>query len=211
MEIANSVFMQYKKLENGTLEELKQKNVDFGGGLERIAAAVNDNPDVFIIDLFTPLITVLENVSGQSYTKTPEITRTMRVIADHMRAAVMMMADGVVASNKAQGYILRRLIRRSLLYGRTLGLTKDLSYIRELVHPVVSLYTEAYPDVGEHAKIIEEGLVEESARFAKTLDKGLLELSKIPVLDGKIAFTVYETYGFPWELTEELARTKDNM
>ncbi len=208
MEIANSVFMQYKKLENGTLEELKQKNVDFGGGLERIAAAVNDNPDVFIIDLFTPLITVLENVSGQSYTKTPEITRTMRVIADHMRAAVMMMADGVVASNKAQGYILRRLIRRSLLYGRTLGLTKDLSYIRELVHPVVSLYTEAYPDVGEHAKIIEEGLVEESARFAKTLDKGLLELSKIPVLDGKIAFTVYETYGFPWELTEELARTK---
>lgn len=216
MEIANSVFMQYKKAPSakdlkgqgrtGKLIELQQKNVDFGGGLERLAAAVNDDPDVFTIDVFKPLIDVLVKVSSQKYGSTPEITRTMRVISDHMRAAVMLMADGVTPSNKGQGYVLRRLIRRGLLYGRNLGLTKDLSYIQKLVTPIVLLYEDAYPEVRAHAKNIEDGLVEESLRFSKTLDKGLLELEKIPILDGKIAFTVYETYGFPWELTEEIAR-----
>lgn len=208
MEIANSVFMQYKKEKDGSLKELAQKNVDFGGGLERMAAAVNDNPDVFTIDVFKPLIDVLVKVSGQEYGSTPEVTRTMRVISDHTRAAVMLMADGVTPSNKGQGYVLRRLIRRALLYGRNVGLMKDLSYIRQLVSPVVSLYENAYPEVREHVKNIEDGLVEESARFSKTLDKGLQELGKIPILDGKIAFTVYETYGFPWELTEEIATSR---
>lgn len=205
MEIANSVFMQYKKEKDGSLKELAQKNVDFGGGLERIAAAVNDNPDVFTIDVFKPLIDVLTRVSGQEYGSTPEVTRTMRIISDHTRAAVMLMADGVTPSNKGQGYVLRRLIRRALLYGRNVGVMKDISYIRQLVSPIVSLYENAYPEVREHVKNIEDGLVEESARFSKTLDKGLQELGKIPILDGKIAFTVYETYGFPWELTEEIA------
>ena len=211
MEIANSVFMQYKKESDGSLKELSQKNVDFGGGLERLAAAVNDNPDMFMIDLFTPLIDVLTLVSGRAYDSTPEVKKTMRVIADHMRAAVMMMADGVTPSNKGQGYILRRLIRRALLYGRNLGLVKDLSYVRKIVSPVVSLYADAYPEVKEHAKRIEDGLAEESERFSKTLDKGLLELGKIPMLNGKIAFTVYETYGFPWELTEEIARERGQV
>jgi len=208
MEIANSVFMQYKKESDGSLKELAQKNVDFGGGLERLAAAVNDNPDMFMIDLFTPLIDVLTLVSGHAYDSTPEMKKAMRVIVDHMRAAVMMMADGVTPSNKGQGYILRRLIRRALLYGRNLGLTKDLSYIRKIVSPVVTLYADAYPEVKVHGNRIEDGLTEESERFSKTLDKGLFELGKIPTLNGKIAFTVYETYGFPWELTEEIARSR---
>lgn len=211
MEIANSVFMQYKKAPDGSLKELSQKNVDFGGGLERMAAAVNDNPDVFTIDVFKPLIDVLTSVSSQEYGSTSEVTRTMRVISDHLRASVMLMADGVTPSNKGQGYVLRRLIRRGLLYGRNLGLTKDLSYIRKLVTPVVLLYEDAYPEVRAHAKNIEDGLVEESLRFSKTLEKGLVELGKIPTLDGKIAFTVYETYGFPWELTEEIAQGRGQV
>lgn len=218
MEIANSVFMQYQKppaakAMGGTagstqLIELKQKNVDFGGGLERMVAATNDNPDVFTSDLFVPVISVLEKASGFSYGKDPEQTRAMRILTDHMRAAVMMMADGVLPSNKTQGYILRRLIRRSLLYGRKLGLVKDLTYIGELVAPVAVIYEEAYPAVAEKIGEIRLVLQEEALRFGKTLERGLSEIEKVPKLDGKIAFMLYETYGFPWEMTVEIAKEK---
>lgn len=208
MEIANSVFMQYKKESDGTLKELSQKNVDFGGGLERMAAACMDNPDVFAIDLFAPLISILESLSGKQYGTDVDATRTMRVIADHIRAAVMMMADGVVAANKGQGYILRRLIRRSLLFGRKLGLSNDLTYIKKLVDPVIELYGDAYPAVRDQGVQIKSLMEEEALRFGKTLEKGLSELSKVPELTGTIAFTLYETYGFPWELTEEIARER---
>ena len=208
MEIANSVFMQFQKQADGSLAELAQKNVDFGGGLERMAAASQDNPDVFTIDLFVPLIATLESLSAKQYGSDVEVTRTMRVIADHIRAAVMMMADGVLAANKGQGYILRRLIRRSLLFGRKLGLSKDLTYIKRLVDPVIELYGDAYPVVREQGDHIKDLIAEEALRFGKTLEKGLNELSKISELSGTIAFTLYETYGFPWELTEEIARER---
>jgi alanyl-tRNA synthetase len=208
MEIANSVFMQFKKQEDGSLVELSQKNVDFGGGLERMAAAVNDNPDVFTIDLFAPLIRALEEVSGKTYGTDTDITRSMRIIADHIRAAVMMMADGVTPSNKGQGYVLRRLIRRSLLFGRKLGLSRDLTYIKKLVEPVVAAYGSAYPEVATHGAQIEKLIEEEALKFSKTLEKGLAEVGKVTALDGKIAFVLYETYGFPWELTEEIARDR---
>lgn len=208
MEIANSVFMQFQKQTDGTLAELTQKNVDFGGGLERMAAATMDNPDVFAIDLFAPLISMLESLSSKKYGSDIEATRTMRVIADHIRAAVMMMADGVLAANKGQGYILRRLIRRSLLFGRKLGLSNDLTYIKKLVDPIIELYGSAYPAVREQGEHIKDLIEEEALRFGKTLEKGLNELSKIPELTGTIAFTLYETYGFPWELTEEIARDR---
>ncbi|MBI5620019.1 alanine--tRNA ligase [Candidatus Gottesmanbacteria bacterium] len=217
LEIANSVFMQYQKMEDGSLKELKQKNVDFGGGLERMIAAVNDDPDIFKTDMFTPLIHILENVSGIPYggskgSKESEgeekTTRAMRIISDHMRASVMMMADGVLPSNKTQGYVLRRLIRRSLLYGRKLGLSKDLTYIGKLVAPIAQIYEGAYPTVTEKAEEIKLILQEEALRFGKTLERGLAEIEKVKTLDGKIAFMLYETYGFPWEMTEEIAREK---
>ncbi|OGG31484.1 hypothetical protein A3A63_01010 [Candidatus Gottesmanbacteria bacterium RIFCSPLOWO2_01_FULL_46_9] len=211
MEIANSVFMQYQKEESGGVKELSQKNVDFGGGLERQVAVTNNDSDVFRTDFFLPLIAILESVSGKTYGESPEATRGMRIIADHMRASVMMMTDGVLPSNKTQGYVLRRLIRRSLLYGRKLGLSKDLSYIGRLVEPVAQVYESAYPAVAEKAAEIRLILEEEAMRFGKTLERGISEIEKIQTLDGKIAFTLYETYGFPWEMTVEVATEKGQV
>lgn len=208
MEIANSVFMEFQKQEDGLVAPLKQQNVDFGGGLERLVAVTDKTPDVFKTDLFIPLTRVLEQVSGKSYGKGEEETRAMRIIADHIKGAVMMMTDGVMPSNKAQGYILRRLIRRSLLYGRKLGLSRDLTYIGKLVEPVAAIYESAYPAVTEKAQEIKLLLQEEALRFGKTLEHGLGEMEKVPTLDGKIAFTMYETYGFPWEMTVELAKDR---
>ncbi len=208
LEIANSVFMQYQKMADGTIRELKQKNVDFGGGLERMTAATDDNPDIFKTDMFLPVITILEEVSKKTYGREGDETRAMRIIADHMRAAIMMMTDGVLPSNKTQGYILRRLIRRSLLYGRKLGLSHDLTYIGRLVEPMSMVYESAYPQVVEKAAETKLLLQEEAMRFGKTLERGIKEMEKIPVLDGNIAFTLYETYGFPWEMTVEIATEK---
>lgn len=208
MEIANSVFMQYKKEDNGSLKELAQKNVDFGGGLERLVAATIDNPDIFTSDLFTPIIQTLETSSGKRYAENIQITHAMRIIADHIKAAVMMMADGLLPSNKTQGYVLRRLIRRSLLHGRKLGLSKDLTYIGKLVEPVASIYGSAYPAVTQKAEDIRLLLQEEALRFGKTLERGLSEIEKVTTLNGKIAFVLYETYGFPWEMTVEIAADK---
>ena len=208
MEIANSVFMQYQKQQDGSLKELTQKNVDFGGGLERLTAASEKTPDMFTTDMFTGIIHVIEKLSKHPYGKIDEETRAMRIIADHVRGSVMMIADGVFPSNKQQGYILRRLIRRSLLYGRTLGLTQDGKYLGQLVEPVADIYADPYPEVAKNIQEIRRLIEEEALRFGKTLEKGLHEIEKIKIIDGTNAFTLYETYGFPWEMTEEIARTK---
>jgi len=208
LEIANSVFMQYQKQKDATIAELAQQNVDFGGGLERQVAATNDNPDVFRTDFFLPVVNILESVSKKTYGEKTDETRAMRIIADHMRASVMMMADGVLPSNKTQGYILRRLIRRSLLYGRKLGMSKDLTYIGRVVEPIAAVYEHAYPTVSEKAAEIRLILQEEALRFGKTLERGLSEIEKVKKLDGHIAFNLYETYGFPWEMTVEVATEK---
>lgn len=206
LEIANSVFMQYQKQEDGSLVELKQKSVDFGGGLERLTAATIGNPDIFRTDLFLPVIKIIEEVCGKIYSgPNTEETRAIRIIADHIKAAVMMMADGVLPSNKTQGYVLRRLVRRAMLYGRNLGLAKDFSYVKKLVLPVAQIYGDAYPAVTDKTPEIELILTEEAMRFGKTLERGLSEIEKMPELTGKLAFTLYESYGFPWEMTEEIA------
>lgn len=208
MEIANSVFMQYQKQADGTLKELSQKNVDFGGGLERMVAATNDNPDVFMTDLFRSIIQTIEVISIKKYGQDTESTKAMRIVADHVKAAVMMMTDGVLPSNKTQGYVLRRLIRRALLYSRPLGLSGKWDFVTQLVMPVAEIYAQAYPDVLAKSSETAMLLKEEALRFGKTLEKGLKELQKIDHLDGASAFTLYETYGFPWEMTEELTRAK---
>lgn len=208
MEIANSVFMQYQKLADGSLKELAQKNVDFGGGLERFAAVSKNTPDIFTTDLYTSIIRRIEGLSKMTYGSSQKETRAMRIIADHIKAAVMMMADSVLPSNKLQGYILRRLIRRSLLYGRNLGLVSDWKYVGQLVEPVTLIYSDCYPEVQAKASEIKLILEEEASRFGKSLEKGLKEIEKLDKLDGFSAFKIYETFGFPWELTEEIAREK---
>ncbi len=203
LEIGNSVFMQYQKQADGSFTELPQRNVDFGGGLERIAAAYNQDSDVFKTDLFTPIMEKLEEVSGQDYDVSEEIKRSFRVIADHLKAATMLAADGVYPSNKQQGYFARRLVRRAIRYGKMIGIEE--SFVSQIVETVAQLYGDQYPEVVSNLDRIRTGLTEEEAKFRKTLSKGLKEIEKIPELTGDIAFKLYETYGFPLELTQEIA------
>ncbi len=206
LEIGNSVFMQYQKQPDGSFVDLPKKNVDFGGGLERMLAAVDDDPDVFKTEFFTPLIQKLELVSGAKYNHDETTDRSFRVIADHLRAAVMLADDGVYPDNKEQGYFSRRLVRRAIRYGKMIGITRP--FIGELVGVVAEIYRQPYPSVVANQAKITEILTQEELKFARTLEKGLRELEKIAKLDGETAFRLYETYGFPFELTQEIAAEK---
>lgn len=208
MEIGNSVFMQYMKTDKG-FEPLPQKNIDFGGGLERMLAAANNEPDVFKIDLFTPIISYVEKFSGKKYEG--ENTAAFRVIADHMRAAVMLIADGVFPSNKDQGYFVRRLIRRSVRYGRQLGIAQ--SFLGEIADLVAGVYGGAYPVVQEKSSVIAQALIDEEKKFLRTLERGLQEFEKqtkdASDFTAELAFALYESYGFPLELSVEEAQQKN--
>jgi len=208
MEIGNSVFMQYLKTDKG-FEPLPQKNIDFGGGLERMLAAVHDEPDVFKIDLFVPIIDYIEKVAGQKYTSAN--SASFRVIADHLRAAVMLIADGVQPSNKDQGYFVRRLIRRAVRYGKQLGITQP--FLGKIAEIVGKTYREAYPAVMRNVLSVTQAIEGEENKFLRTLEKGLQEFVKQTAgsakLTAQLAFTLYETYGFPLELSIEEAQHKN--
>jgi alanyl-tRNA synthetase len=204
MEIGNSVFMQYQKQTDGSFKELPQKNVDFGGGFERILAAVHNNRDVFTTKLFTPILSSIEVISSKKYEGDDK--RNFRIIADHIRAATMLIADGVRPSNKEQGYVLRRLIRRAVRYGKLLGIERP--FLADVAKSVIPLYEHVHPTIAAQQQEIVSVLEEEGTKFSKTLAKGLREIEKVPELDGTIAFQLYETFGFPFELTEEIARER---
>ncbi len=209
MEIGNSVFMQYQKQDDGSFKELPQKNVDFGGGLERILAAKNNDPDVFKTDAFQAVISQLEEITNESYGSDEKVTRSFRVIGDHIRAAVMLASDGVFPSNKQQGYFSRRLLRRSIRFAHLMGVEKP--FLSDLVPVVAKLYEEAYPEVKNQISKISEQFSIEEEKFRKTLAKGMKEIEKVEKLDGQIAFKMYETYGFPLELTQEIAQERGQM
>ncbi|HSX01909.1 MAG TPA: alanine--tRNA ligase [Candidatus Saccharimonadia bacterium] len=205
MEIGNSVFMQYRKREDGGLDALPKPNVDFGGGLERIAAAVEGSGDMFRISLLWPLIEELEKLSHKQYADHAE---SMRVIADHLKAAVFLAVDGVVPSNTAQGYVMRRFIRRALVKAHDLGL-KD-NFVDKLVPVITDLYRDAVPEIVEHNSEVIRILVGEEKQFRVTLERGVRELEKRSQdgLDGQQIFVLFDTYGFPAELTLDQAEEK---
>lgn len=202
MEVGNNVFMAYKKVAEGQFEELAQKNVDHGSGLERIAAAAINNPDVFKISLMWPIIEKLQAISGKSY---ESHTESMRVIADHLRAATFLAVDGCVPSNKEQGYVMRRFIRRAIRYSFDLGVEQN--FLQEIVPVIADLYTNDFPEVAESRETIIAVLVKEEKAFRQTLRKGLKQLEKFAEsgLTGDEIFTLYDTYGFPVELSTEEA------
>lgn len=206
MEIGNSVFMQYIKEDGGKFPELPQKNVDFGGGLERIAAAKQENPDVFLNGLFDSMIERVEAISGRKYDQDEETTRAFRIILDHVRAAVMLASDGVTPSNKEAGYFARRLLRRAIRYGEAIGMSGD--WLSQLVEPVMTEYAAAYPILVEKKSFIETAFATELQKFQSALSKGLKYLSTVEEINEDIAFYVYETHGFPFELTAEIAAEK---
>lgn len=215
MEIGNNVFMQYLKLSDGTFTLLPKANVDFGGGLERIAAAVNNNPDVFQTDVFQETIALLEKFSGKQYADS-RYQRSFRIVADHIRAAVFMISDGVTPSNTERGYVLRRLIRRAAQHAMKLGLgdgeVMDSMLVRTAII-YIEKYKAAYPDLaGENAYAhIKETIWNEEVQFARTLAAGMKEFEKMAVshLSGEQTYTLFTTYGFPFEMTKELAAERE--
>ena len=202
MEIGNQVFMQYRRLDDGSFEPLARKNVDFGGGLERIAAAAIDSPDVFKISLLQPIIKKMESLSGEEYATH---TASMRVIADHLRAAVFLAVDGCVPSNKEQGDVMRRLLRRAIRYSFDLGIEQN--FLEEVVPVIADLYEADFPEVKENRENIIAVLVKEEKAFRQTLRKGLRQMRHYidDGLTGEELFMLYDTFGFPVELSTEEA------
>lgn len=215
-ELGNDVFMQYEKHHDGHLTPLKQKNVDTGWGLERILAFLNGTRDVYRIDLFAPVIAYIEKVSGTKYEEDEKLTRSMRILADHIRTSVMLIGDEakLLPSNVGAGYVLRRLIRRAVRHGRMLNLkTEDLLTIAQMY--IDDIYAESYPLLVKNKEFVLSELKKEIDRFESTLENGMKEFKKIleqkkeerlSEIDGKSAFYLYDTFGFPIELTVELAQ-----
>ena len=195
-ELGNDVFMQYEKHHDGSLTPLKQKNVDTGWGLERILAFLNGTKDVYRTDLFVPVITYIEKASGQKYEQDEKLTKSMRILADHMRTSVMLIGDEakLLPSNAGAGYVLRRLIRRAVRHGRMLGLKKDnLLNIADIY--INEVYKESYPLLVKNSDFIKKELEREINRFESTLENGMKEFRKIldekkaakeTVIDGRI-------------------------
>ena len=206
MEIGNNVFMAYKKVAEGQFEELEQKNIDHGSGLERIAAAKLDDPDVFKISLMWPIIEKLEQLSGKEYASN---TTSMRVIADHLRAATFLAVDGCVPSNKEQGYVMRRLLRRAIRYSFDLGVQQN--FLPEVVPIIADMYQADFPEVAEHRDAVIAVLIKEEKAFRQTLRNGIKQMEKFAAdgLTGSELFALYDTYGFPVELSIEEAYKQD--
>jgi alanyl-tRNA synthetase len=205
VELGNSVFMQFVRTRDG-FDALPRRNVDFGGGLERLAMAVADVSDVFRLDVLRPMVGKIEALSSASY---DDQQPSMRVIADHVRATVFLAADGVVPSNTSQGYVMRRLVRRALRHGLRLGVEDGL--LVPLVGVVAEAYRTDYPELDDQVNHIESVLAREEALFRRTLARGTREFPKIAKgrLTGEAVFTLFDTFGFPPELAVEEAAHLD--
>lgn len=199
LEIWNDVFMQYNKNSKGQFEKLTQKNVDTGMGLERTLAVINNLDDDYRTELFWPIIEKIEKLSGKKY---EDNLKAMRIIADHIKASTFILGDekGITPSNTGQGYVLRRLIRRSVRYGKQLGIGSFTGNIAEVV---IEMYKNIYPELLKNKDFILDNLLQEENKFYQTLERGLKEFEK-----GTDSFILFTTYGFPIELTEELAKEK---
>lgn len=203
MEIWNDVFMEFNKVAPGKYEKMAQQNVDTGMGLERTITVLSGKDNVFDTDLFLPIIAKIEELSGKKYIN-DDVKRSMRIIADHIKASVFIIADGIEPSNTERGYVLRRLIRRAIRQGHLLGIKETLTVNVALV--VQEMYGMIYSNIMQDKVMVE--LQKEEEKFRKTLENGIREFDKHTMLDGKIAFDLYQSYGFPIELTRELAREK---
>ena len=220
LEIWNDVFMQYNKTKEGKFESLKQKNVDTGMGLERTLMVLNGKADVFQVDTFWPIIQKIQDITGREYIESKEVTRSMRIVADHIRTATMIIGDdrGIAPSNVDQGYIVRRLIRRAVRHGRLLGLKEN--FTSHIAEEVIRIFGDIYKEVARNKKFVITEMAAEETKFRDTVEQGLKEFEKLVAgfkiafektgqavkeISGKQAFKLYDTYGFPLEMTQELA------
>ncbi len=215
LEIWNDVFMQYNKNADGKYEPLKQRNVDTGMGLERTLCILNGKASVYETDIFEKAICEIEKLTGRKYGEGGEVTRAFRVVLDHVRTATFMLGDtkGIVPSNTDQGYILRRIIRRAVRFGRNIGLPQGS--LNAVSKTIIEKYAQVYPELVKNSARIAEELDKEETKFSKTLQQGIREFEKVASalsaggeIDGVTAFQLYDTYGFPVEMTVEMAREK---
>ena len=214
LEIWNDVFMQYNKKEDGTFEPLAQKNVDTGMGLERTICVLNGKKSVYETDLFENILGKIAELSGKTYGSDEATTKAFRIIADHMRTSTFIMGDdrGVSPANVDQGYVLRRLIRRAVRYGMEIGMPDG--FTGEIAKVIIEQYKDVYPELKRNEAFVLEQLALEETRFAKTLKQGNREFEKLAQrvkdgrIDGESAFHLYDTYGFPVEMTVELAKER---
>ncbi|MFA6146423.1 MAG: alanine--tRNA ligase [Patescibacteria group bacterium] len=205
IEIGNSVFIEYKRTEAG-FEKLEQQNVDFGGGLERITMVCQKLDNIFETDLFINIIKKIEELSGKKY---HDNFRPFEIITDHMRAATFIMGDnkGISPSNTGQGYLVRRLIRRAAIYGKKLGIS-DSVWTHNIAEIIIKEYGDIYPELKRNSNFVLDQLKKEEEKFNSTLEKGLKEFEKLPEITGQNAFNLYQSFGFPIEMTKELAAEK---
>jgi alanyl-tRNA synthetase len=201
VEIWNDVLMQYNKDGKGNYNEAVQKNIDTGMGVERTVAVLNGLEDNYLASMWLSIIEKIEKLSGKKYGEDEEVTRAMRIVADHIKAAVFIIGDGVVPGNSEQGYVLRRLIRRAVRYGRILGIESFVTKVSDVVYPI-------YDDYNLDSKKINLELAKEEENFLKTLEQGLKVFERLAGkserISGKNAFLLYQSYGFPIEMTREL-------
>lgn len=213
VEIWNNVFMQYEKHADGSVTELPKKNVDTGMGVERTTAILEGKLDNYTSSIWSPVINLIETISGLPY---EENEKSMRIIADHLRTAVIVSADpaGIKPSNTDQGYILRRLIRRAIRHAKTLNIDINSDWEQQIATLLIDMYSKYYVELVQNREIVLEVLKNEKVKFNRTLEKGLREFEKIiptvtdGILNKDLAFKLYDTYGFPIELTEELANER---
>lgn len=215
VEIWNNVFMQYFKDAEGKFSLLEHKNVDTGLGLERVLAVLNKS-DNYQTELFLPLITEIEKLSGKTYGGDETVTRSLRIIADHVKAAVFIIGDqrGVSPSNVGQGYVVRRLLRRAIVQAGKVGIDVKYNHIwmAGLIEAVIKIYAHVYPELKDNHKMITDEIEKETEKFQHTLENGLKEFDKVKAEQGKIrgvdAFNLYQSYGFPLELSIEMAKER---
>ena len=213
VEIWNDVFMQFEKHPDGSITELPKKNVDTGMGVERTVAILEGKMDNYASSIWRPVISLIEQISNLPYEGNE---KSMRIIADHIRTAVFILADnaGIKPSNTDQGYILRRLIRRAIRHAKNLNIDINSDWEQQIANKLIDMYENYYSELKQNRQVVLEGLSNEKTKFNRTLEKGLREFEKIVsnlngnVLDKDLAFKLYDTYGFPLELTVELANEK---
>mgnify|MGYP001159226787 CR=1 FL=1 len=213
LEIWNNVFTQFDRDESGKLTPLAKPSIDTGMGLERLTAVIQGKKSNYDTDLFTPIIRFVEKISGKTYGQNPENDVSIRVIADHSRAVTFLIGDGIIPSNEGRGYVLRRILRRAARHGKMLGINKP--FLNESAQVVINMMKDIYPDLVEKASFITKMILNEEQRFMETLDAGLrilndetaiLKKEGKSVLPGAIVFKLYDTYGFPTDLTADIIK-----
>lgn len=215
MEVWNNVFTQFENDGHGNYEELAQKNIDTGMGLERLAVVVQDVDSIFDVDTIKALLNRVAELARTEYQKDASVDVSLRLITDHVRSCTFMISDGIMPSNEGRGYVLRRLLRRAARHGRLLGI--EGRFLAELSRTVIELSKDGYPELEEKKAMILKVLTEEEDKFNRTIDQGLAILSEMEeqmsaagktVLSGEDAFKLYDTYGFPLDLTREILEEK---